>query len=302
MCEPGHRCPLVAPLHYGCLRHRRDREACLEDDCYWDSESCQEPLVRVEIEPDTVLGIDTGSPYTVLTTGTCGIALQPGETLESWADARCSARSSREQCLLDEQCEWSPGRGCEGEIDVVNYVSGPVRVIEQPVSFAAAHLHPSIVPFCSDNLFPQNDDGLVGLNPARAGDQQSDQALMNHIAGDDADDQVVVVDRQAGTLCVGEHCVRRPPGSEGVETRPKLHPLFPVVQHSPRHRVLLDTGTTRSSALRLPALGPAEVCQVGALDIEYLEVLPDEVRYRISESALAGCAARSSACGTERAP
>ena len=45
------------------------KTTCLKRGCYWTGEKCAEPLLRVQIDNGLVLGIDTGSPFTVLAPG-----------------------------------------------------------------------------------------------------------------------------------------------------------------------------------------------------------------------------------------
>ena len=271
MCEPGQRCPWVAPLHRGCEHHAHHRAACLTHACYWDGQQCREPLVRVQLGAH-VLGLDTGSAFTVLTAETCGLPSR----LQQHVEARCAAIESAEACTAHASCRWV-AHGCAADMMQLRYVSGPVAAVPWG---KWTPLHQQLVPFCSTQVFPQNEDGLVGLQVVPAGHADADQVLLHHILEDHPQDRLVVVDKARNTVCIGRHCQRREPA--GLEERPKLTPYAPVVQHDDKHRLLLDTGTTLTTAW-------PQLCQIGHLDLDYLEIHDDKVRYQLVPGALERC-------------
>ena len=276
MCERGRSCPFVATIHHGC--QPSDRDTCLAENCYWDGRQCHEPLLRVELG-DLVLGIDTASPFTVLTADMCGIHVDG--TLHDVVQQHCSPLG-RARCREAVQCRWRHST-CSPAMEKLQYVSGKVPVVPWRVP-SAAMLHDDLVPYCSARLFPQNEDGLIGMLPAPEGHAQEDQVLMHHILEDDPKERMVVVDKARNTVCVGRHCRVT---DDGVEERPKLPPGGPLVAHDENHRLLLDTGTTATTVW-------PEMCQIGNLDLEYLEVHADKVRYKLAPGALDRCNSTSS--------
>ncbi len=275
MCERGQSCPIVASIHHGCEKPY-DRETCLAEHCYWNGHQCREPLLRVELG-EYVLGIDSASPFTVLSADMCEI---PAGTLKTVAQQHCSPLG-RAECRNAVACSWADG-ACSPAREELRYVSGSVPVIPWAVP-ASAMLHEELVPYCSDHLFPQNEDGLIGVQV-----RQAAQAVMHHIVTEDPADRLVVMDKARNTFCVGKHCTAR---TRGVEARPKLQPGRPLVQHDATHRLLLDTGTTKTTVW-------PDTCQIGHLDLEYLEVRAKKVRYKLAPGALDRC---STLAGTDTA-
>ena len=269
MCERGQSCPIVASIHHGCEKPY-DRKTCLAEHCYWNGHQCREPLLRVELG-EYVLGIDTASAFTVLSADTC----QVDGLLGPVARQHCASLLPA-ACRQAVSCRWAQDR-CLPDRQHLRYVSGSVPVIPWPAAPATdLLLHQDVVPYCSDHLFPQNEDGLIGMQlPLHS----PDHALMHHIVAEDPADRPVVMDKARNTFCVGEHCLIR---NHDVESRPKLQPGRPLVQHDATHRLLLDTGTTKTTVW-------PDMCQIGHLDLEYLEVRAKQVRYKLAAGTLARC-------------
>lgn len=276
MCERGRTCPFVAAIYRGCENPRWDRTTCVrEKHCYWDGNRCREPLLRVTLGDD-VLGVDTGSPYTVLTQETCG-----GGFSQHAVQTYCQ-QLTENKCRKSSSCRWNQGE-CSLHVERLRYVSGDVPAVPWSVPFAAMSLHEDLVPYCSSQLFPQNKDGLIGMQAVQSGHAREAHTLLHHIAEDDPENQVVVMDKVQGTVCVGKHCLLS--ADENVEERVQLESQFPMVQHDGTHLLLLDTGSTKT--IKWP-----EFCQIGNKDLEYLEVHPEKVRYKLSPTALDQCEAR----------
>jgi hypothetical protein len=261
----------VAPIYRGC-ENGQPRNACRTDQCYWDGQQCLEPLLRVQLGAH-VLGIDTGSPFTVLATETCRLPDNPQQHVAT----HCAAVQTAEECERNASCRWMSDQ-CAADVTQLRYVSGPVAAVPWG---KWTSLHEELVPFCSAQIFPQNEDGLVGLQVVPAEHADADQVLLRHILEDEPQDRMVVVDKSRNTVCVGKYC--RTTAEHGIEERPKLTPHAPVVQHDGKHRLLLDTGTTATTAW-------PELCQIGNLDLAYLEIHDDKVRYKLAPGALERCA------------
>lgn len=275
MCDAGQHCPVVARIHHGCNKPY-DRQTCLAKHCYWNGRQCREPLLRIELG-EHVLGIDTASAFTVLAADTCQIE-EEGRSLAALARPHCMSLN-RSACQRAVSCRWSHG-ACRPDQQHLRYVSGKVPVLPwsaPPVSTDL--LHKDMVPYCSRHLFPQNEDGLIGVQMPP---HSPDHALMHHLVADDRDDRPVVMDKARNTFCIGEHCTVRTTGD--IEDRPKLQQDRPVVQHNRHHRLLLDTGTTKTTVWP-----DSKLCQIGHLDLEYLEVRDKNVRYKLAPGALDRC-------------
>ena len=275
MCEPTQTtqtCPFVAPVYRGCDRVPPEEGACLDRGCFWDGAACGEPLLRAALDgdhPKMVVGIDTGSAFTVLAPGV----------------GACTPARAR------------AARDCAGDTSActtLRYGSGPVDVVPLPAGAPG-----EVVPYCAGRLFPQDHDALVGVTPVAANDPRAPHSLMNQLP---AQERRLVVDQDAGTVCIGQHCRARPPGAPGVEARPLYAPpgaqagRMPVIQHGADQLLLLDTGSTRTHDIteRVRARHPDlahRVCIIGNKDLRYLEVRPGAARYQLAAGAAARCAA-----------
>lgn len=272
MCDAGKSCPLVARFHRGCEEMPDDRETCLAENCFWDGHRCREPLLRIELGVH-VLGIDTASAHTVLAADTCNVE---GGQVTAAAQQRCAPLTPR-ACEQAVSCRWKNGV-CAPDLHELSYVSGRVPVIPWSTTpLSVNQLHADLVPYCSSHLFPQNEDGLVGLQMPRSG---SEHALMHHLVTDNRDDHLVVMDKERQTLCIGEHCTVQK--TTDITARPRLFPNAPLVQHDPDHRLLLDTGATKTTVW-------PHMCQIGFHDLEYLEVRDTQLRYKLAPGALDRC-------------
>ena len=182
MCDSAQACPFAAPVYRGCDRVPPEEGACLDRGCFWDGAACGEPLLRAALgDEELVVGIDTGSSFLVLAPG--GGACTPAR-----------ARAAR-ACTSDRT----------SECDTLRYGSGPVDVVPLPAGAPG-----EVAPYCAGRLFPQDQDALIGVTPVAADDPRAPHSLMNQLP---AQERRLVVDQDAGTVCIGQHCRARPPGA-----------------------------------------------------------------------------------------
>ena len=257
MCEPNKYCPLSAPVYRGCDIHKDLPEAaCLKRGCYWDGAECAEPLLRVQGRHGLVMGIDTGSSFTVWA---------PGAGPCTPARARAARKCNTAECTT------------------LHYGSGPVKVV--PAGGASSDQ------YCAGHLFRQDQDGLIGVTPVKETEPRAVYSFMNKVIENNPSDHLLVVDKANGTVCIGRNCRTRPPGAPGVETR-RAHASTPIIEHSEDQLFLLDTGSTTTHDItdRIRAHNPDlthRVCIVGNAQIQYLEVRPGTLRYEITKDACA---------------
>ena len=194
-------------INDSCSASDLDSETCLDraHACYWDGARCKEPLLRVRAG-GLVLGIDTGSSFTVLTPGVGGCTPHP------------------------------PGlKAAHGR--VLRYGSGAIKVwaVDEDVE--------GYVPLCSPDLFAQDHDALVGVTPVAPTNSMRAHSWMNSVIKHDSQDQLLVVDKDTMQFCVGKHCKTRKSSDTNIQSA-KIRDSVPSFTAADGTHILLDTGST----------------------------------------------------------